>query len=202
MVLACLVGGCGGSGESSARTRLVTDTTPTGHVAFGCALQRGFGTADATIRHYGGMSARELFTAALESKHGYALAARLWNASDALIEKDSRQARRALLRVCSDAGFKERVGLPELRSYACRLNAKLIRDRPDLSSFGPESTTQAPGDSRRSDAMFVGTATFLLSLKGEDAWLDGENAMVALRTGSATSYRASLKHVASQCTTS
>ncbi|MFJ9315181.1 hypothetical protein ACIRN4_13385 [Pimelobacter simplex] len=177
----------------------MVDTSADGRVAFGCALQRGFGSADATTRHYGNLVARELFRAALEAEHDHAVAARLWDADDALVAQDSERAQADLLEVCAAEGLAGTAGLPELRTYMCAMAADLARERPTTGSFGLVSTAARPGDPRRTDASFVGTAQFLLALKVDDDWLTAEHPGIALGGGDDARYQASLREIAGLC---
>lgn len=178
---------------------LVTDTSARGHVAIGCALERGVDRADALTRHYVDAGSHELFRAALETSAGYVIAARLWDASDAVRSQRTHRARARLLEICSTAGFNDRAGLPVLRSYACSLNAELIRERPHIGSFRPESTQAKPGDPRRTDASFIDAAYLLLSIKESPQWLDAGSPGATLDSGNDAGYRAALRHFAALC---
>ncbi|GAA2155764.1 hypothetical protein GCM10009844_43300 [Nocardioides koreensis] len=177
----------------------MTDTSARGHVAIGCALERGIDHADDLTRHYVDAGSHELFRAALEARKGYVVAAQLWNASDAVTSQRTHGARSGLLEICSTAGFNDRAGLPELRSYACSLNADLIRERPHVSSFQPETTQAKPGDPRRTDASFIAAAYLLLSIKDGPEWLDAGSPGPALDSGNDAEYRAALRHFAALC---
>ncbi|GEP37475.1 hypothetical protein NPS01_11380 [Nocardioides psychrotolerans] len=178
------------------------DTSTEGHIEFGCALQRGTDRVDAITRHYADLASRDLFRAALQADQGSALAARLWSASDEARARSGRAARDDLLATCSAAGFDTRAGLPELRSYLCAINADLVRDRPTLDSFGPEATPSTPGDARRTDASFVGTAQFLLAVTTDPQWLEFQNFVVALDSGDDEAYQSALRDIAGLCATS
>lgn len=185
-----------------ALSALLTDTSATGRVAFGCALQRGIRSADATTRHYGSMASRSLFTAALEDRHDCTVAARLWNANDALVPDDSDDARRRLLEICEEAGgaaARESAGMPELRAYMCTMNDVLAEERPGVDSYGAASTPQEPGDPRRTDAEFVLTAQFLLVRKDDEDWLDVEGLALAPDAGDEKQYATALEEMSAQC---
>jgi hypothetical protein len=81
----------------------------------------------------------------------------------------------------------------------CSINADLGQVRPTLDSYGPEDTRLQPGDPRRTDASFVGTAQFLLSLKVDQGWLDAQNPAVALDNGNDGQYRAALAELEDLC---
>lgn len=162
-------------------------------------MERGLDGADGTTEHYTRMGVRHLFVAALEAQPGYVAAANLWNASDELDRADTERARGNLLRACSAAGFADRADLGVLRSYACALNSELIEERPHLTSFGPKSTRQVSGDHRRTDALFVDLARFVLSMKEDRQWLDGGTPGTELDLGTDDSYRGALQDIAAHC---
>jgi hypothetical protein len=176
---------------------LVTDTTARGRAAFGCALERGIVGADATTRHYAHQASHTLFVAALEDDHDYATAAYLWNASDSVQVGNDARALERLLDVCTAAGFEGAAGLPELRSYMCAMTGDLVRERPTVASFGPQSTRARPGDPRRNDVRFVGIAQFLLSY-AETQRLDFGNPRLGLEDGD-PSYGDGLHQVEAFC---
>ena len=185
-----------------APTGLLSDTSARGRVDFGCALQRGMVRSNATVRHYGSLASRALFTAALEEDHDDAVAARLWNANDALFPHDSAAARRDLLRICAEAGgaaAAEKVGMSELRSYMCVMSGVLAEERPTISSYGAASTAREPGDPRRTDVEFVSTSQFLLVREDDERWLDVDNLAIALDAGDEEHYSSSLEQMRSLC---
>lgn len=205
VVVAIALAACGEGDDDPAPAptpapAVAVDTSADGRVAFGCALQRGIGPADGATRHYGNLAARALFRAALEAEHDHVVAARLWQADDALVAKDSAGARAHLLEICVAEGIDGAAGLPELRTYLCAMAADLAQERPTIDSFGPASTASEAGDPRRTDASFIGTAQFLLALKVDDDWLAAEHPGIALEGGDDDRYRAALREIGRRCT--
>jgi len=145
------------------------------------------------------MASRELFRAALQADRDLVVAARLWQANDQLEAEDTDPARAELLRICSEAGFTGQAGLPELRTYVCTINGELVRDRPALDTFGPQNTTEEPGDPRHADVSFVGSAQLLLSLKLDPVWLEAQNPLVALNGKDESQYQAALREISALC---
>lgn len=188
------------SEESSPRAEPQESETGVGdRVAFGCALERGIQETDGTTRHYGNRAAEQLFRAALATDRDNEVAAKLWEASDAVEAGDTRNAHPNLLAICSSAGFSATAGLEELRTYMCAMSADLLRERPTLNSFGREDTQSEPGDPRRTDVTFVGIALFLLAMKADAEWYDVENPVVAVDAGDDTKYQAALRSLEAQC---
>lgn len=185
-------------GSPSAEPHL-PETDVGDRVAFGCALERGIEDSEAITRHYGNLAARHLFRAALAADPGNTVAATLWNASDAIEAEGSPEARSNLLTICTSAGFSDTAGVEELGVYMCAMSADLLRERPTLSSFGPADTPSKPGDPRRADATFVGTALFLLAMKADAEWYDVESPLVAVDAEDDSKYQAALRDLDTQC---
>lgn len=123
------------------------------------------------------------------------------NAADGLQNDDSVENRRAVLDLCDTAGSAKRAGIRQLRSFACKVNEELIRERPGIKDFGAVKSKTAPGDPLRSDAEFQAYAYMVLNFEEGPEWLDGPAPVIGLLGNDDHEYRAGLRHLSKVCAT-
>lgn len=190
------------TGETNPTKPVATQwkTSAEGRLKFGCALERGLASADATREHYTDLIAHDLFISGFTLDPGTA-GAQLWNASDALVDGEggSPAERAALLKVCDRAGMDTSVqDLDVLARYMCQLNEELAEKRPHVTDFGPEMKPEDPGDVLRNDPHIISGALLLLTLK--DDWeLPAVDPLRGLASADDATYRAGLRAVADLC---
>lgn len=191
--------GATGDGSPATASSSATITTSDDRVAHGCALLRGGTHADSMIQYYSDRAAHALFEAALEAEPGWVTAAQLWNAADRLLTDGSSGPRSTLLKICTEAGFNDTAGLPELRVFACEVSSHVALERPDVQAYGPKSTKAVPGDPLRTDVRFLDVVSFLLSVKESSDWLEVEGPGFALASGQDGRYKVALDHFEEMC---